>query len=290
MKTIFTFLVISLQYMTFSQSTMKNDIILKTTGDELIGKVQEISDADIKFSYAGEALVYTIKKSDIAKITFASGRVEMINYPKPGDSKTETTKQSGIADHHNKIAILPFSYLMNKQDAGTEMTYKVQDAVFSILSEHAGYMTLQSTQTTNSLLLKAGITSDNIRSFTMGEVCDLLGVEYVIQGSIVQDLTSVTNTGGSNTYSNTQGSVVSSDKQVNKDTKISSTGVGVQQSSYTSNSSTSTQNYTTNVSMKIYTDKGETIFSEDHKSFWGTDGAYKTTLNYLLKRTPLYKK
>lgn len=290
MKTIFTFLVISIQYVAFSQSTMKNDVILKITGDELTGKVQEVSDTDIKFSYVGESLVYNIKKSDIAKITFASGRVEIINCPKPGDTKTTTASKTGLADHHNKIAILPFPYLINKQDAGTEMTYKVQDAVYSILNEHSGYMTIQATQTTNSLLLKAGITPENVRSFTMGEVCDLLGVEYIILGGITQDLTSVSNTGGSSTYSSIEGSSVSTNKQVNKDTKLNTTGVGANQSSYTSNSSTSTQNYTTTVSMKIYTDKGETIFSDDHKSFWATDGAYKTTLNYLLKKTPLYKK
>jgi len=42
--------------------------------------------------------------------------------------------------------------------------------------------------------------------------------------------------------------------------------------------------------MNIYTDKDTNIFTKDHSSFWSSNDAYKTTLQYLLKRTPLYKK
>ncbi|AEA42141.1 hypothetical protein [Fluviicola taffensis] len=266
---------IQMTSVSFGQLTQKNDVILKTSGDELTGKIQEIGDTEIKFVYAGETLVYSIKKSDIAKITFASGRIEMFNSPKSNSAKADSIAKSGLEAHQNKIAILPFSYLVNKQDAGQEMTYKVQNEVFNIMNQHSGYMTVQPTSTTNALLLKAGITGANVRSFTMGEICNVLGVEYVIQGTITQDLTSVSSsTSGSTTY-NTKGNT-SSNRSVGT--------VSGASSSYSS------QNYTTNVTMAIYTDKGETIFSQDHQSFWSSDDAYKTTLNYLLKRTPIYQK
>ncbi|MNK05050.1 hypothetical protein D3C87_229250 [compost metagenome] len=263
------------QFMSFAQSTLKNDIVLKTSGEELTGKVQEIGDTDIKFVYSGETLVYQIKKSDIAKITFSSGRVEIFNSPKPSSGKADSISKSGLESHQNKIAILPFSYLMNKQDAGQEMTYKVQNEVYSIMNAHSGYMTVQPTQTTNALLLKAGITGANVRSFTMGEICNILGVEYVIQGTITQDLTSVS--------SNSSGST-SVNAKTNQNNNRTVGTVNGYSSSYT------TQNYSTNVTMNIYTDKGETIFSQDHQSFWSSDDAYKVTLNYLLKRTPIYQK
>ncbi len=287
MKLIGTFAVfLMVQLVSLAQSTQKNDVVLKTSGDELTGKVQEIGDTDIKFIYTGEALVYTIKKSDIAKITFASGRVEMYNSPKKSNSaQADSIAKSGLESHHNIIAILPFSYLVNKQDAGQEMTYKVQNEVFNIMNSHSGYMTVQPTSTTNALLLKAGITGANVRSFTMGEICNLLGVEYIIQGTITQDLTSVSSSGGSSTT--VSGGAVSSNRRVGT---VNTTGTGYSGSAYTSSSATTTQNYTTNVTMSIYTDKGETLFSQDHQSFWGTDSAYKTTLNYLLKRTPIYQK
>lgn len=263
------------QFMSFAQSTLKNDIVLKTSGEELTGKVQEIGDVDIKFVYSGETLVYQIKKSDIAKITFSSGRVEIFNSPKPSSSKVDSISKSGLESHQNKIAILPFSYLMNKQDAGQEMTYKVQNEVYSIMNAHSGYMTVQPTQTTNALLLKAGITGANVRSFTMGEICNILGVEYVIQGTITQDLTSVSSSSSGSTTVNAK---------TNQNNNRTVGTVNGYSSSYTA------QNYSTNVTMNIYTDKGETIFSQNHQSFWSSDDAYKVTLNYLLKRTPIYQK
>ena len=59
----------------FAQNS--EDIILKTNGDEMKGKVTELGDSTIKFIYTGETLTYTVKKHDIFRITFASGRVEL---------------------------------------------------------------------------------------------------------------------------------------------------------------------------------------------------------------------
>lgn len=286
MKTLFIFLIaIIVHFSSLAQSTAKNDVIVKLSGEEMAGKIQEIGDSDLKFVYAGETLVYTIKKSEIAKINFASGRVEIITAPKATSAKADSMAKSGLEAHHNIIAILPFSYLIDKKDAGQEMTYKVQNEVFNIMNAHSGYMTVQPTSTTNALLLKAGITGENVRSFTMGEICNLLGVEYVIQGTITQDLTSVSNTGGTST--SVKGGVSSTNRNIGT---VNTSGTGYTGSVHSSSSSVSTQNYSTNVTMSIYTDKGETIFSQDHKSFWGTNDAYKTTLNYLLKRTPIYQK
>ena len=74
----------------FAQDAAKADVILKLNGDELTGKISEISETEVKFSYSGETLVYAIKKVDILKITFASGRIEIINkQPLPSESKSE---------------------------------------------------------------------------------------------------------------------------------------------------------------------------------------------------------
>ncbi|TDO25373.1 hypothetical protein [Sediminibacterium goheungense] len=270
-----------------AQTNNNSDVVLKINGDEMVGKVTEINDADIKFVYKGETLVYTIKKADILKITYASGRIEFINKPAlpsqtanttPGNANPKPVVVSGLGDHHNKVAILPFSYLIDKQDAGEQMTYAVQNEAFSFLSKHAGMLELQSTNTTNALLIKAGVNSGNIRGFTMGEICDVLGVEFVLQGSIRQDKTSASNiSSGSST--------VKLNNNNNKNVIGSING----RSSY-SGYSTSVQNYSTSVTMSVFNDKGENLFSQDHQSFWSSDNAYKITLQYLLKRTPLYKK
>jgi len=42
--------------------------------------------------------------------------------------------------------------------------------------------------------------------------------------------------------------------------------------------------------MNVYNDKGDNIFNKDHESFWQTNDAYKITLKFLTKRTPLCTK
>ena len=94
-------------------------------------------------------------------------------------------------------------------------------------------------------------------------------------GTVTQNETYVSNYSGSSTNSK-------SDKgKKNKGNIFKSS---------TSTYSSSVQNYETAITMNIYTDKNSTIFSKDHTSFWQTDDAYKITLQYLLKRTPVYKK
>jgi hypothetical protein len=264
------------------------DVVLKTNGDELTGKVVEINETEIRFSYAGETLVYAIKKSEILKVTFASGRIEFFNRPssEPQPANASRPAKAGeeygqVQDHHNKVAILPFHYLIDKQDAGEEMCYKVQQESFSFLSKHIGELELQDVNTTNALLIKAGVNNNNFRGFTMGEICNILSVEYIIQGTITQNRSSVSSSSSSaNSYQ-------SSNNQNNKNNAIGSI---FKSSGSSSTYSSSTQNYQTAILMNVFNDKGQNIFSQDHTSFWSTNDAYKVTLQYLLKRIPLYRK
>ncbi len=269
-----------------AQTDAKNDVILKTNGDEMIGKVLEIADAVIKFSYKGESLIYEVKKSEIIKITFASGRIEFYNRPSTAAPTNNAASNQPVAantsllDHHNKVAILPFGYLIDKQDAGESLTYQVQNETFSFLSKHSGVLELQAPNTTNALLIKAGVNNGNLRGFTMGEICNILGVEFIIQGAINQSSTGASTFGSSSSTIKGNGSTVDN-KNGTVIGKLSGSSYGY---------STTTKNYKTSVNMNVYNDKGETLFSQDHESFWSSDDAYKVTLQYLLKRTPLYKK
>jgi hypothetical protein len=257
----------------FAQNEKSYDVILKLNGEEHVGTVTEIGDEAIKFVHKGESLSYTFKKADVMKITFASGRVEIINGT-PEVKEGNATPGSGLEAHHNKIAVLPFVYLIDKRDAGDEMSYKVQTECYSFLNNHIGELTLQDPVTTNALMIKAGITFQNIRGFTMGEICNILGVEYIVTGTITQNRSSVSSSSGTSTKA----------KSSSKNT------VDKIFSGYSSSYSTSTQNYETSITMNIYTDKDTNIFTKDHASFWSDNDAYKITLQYLLKRTPIYRK
>lgn len=259
----------------------KNDVVLKMNGDELVGKVQKIGDEEIEFTYAGESLVYTIKKKDIMKVTFASGRIEVFNRQSPSPetkspaSTTASPKADGLEEHHNKVAILPFRFLRDGQASNEDFDEQVQNECYSMMSKHAGVFTILNPRTTNAMLIKAGINSNTIKGYTMDDLCNILGVEYVVDGLVSMNKTTQTNiqsSSGSSTSKN-------NDKNNERDRRYNNYSYG-----------TSTQSYKTSITLNISNDKGVSVFSQERTSFWATADAYKSAMEYLLKRTPLYSK
>lgn len=280
MKQLFTLLIlILLSASSQAQNGTKNDVILQLNGDELTGKVTEIADDAIKFTYAGETLAYSIKKADILKITYASGRVEIYNKPQLTSSSQKNQADSApsgggsLSDHHNKIAILPFGFVREGQKAADEMSNVVQAYCFTFLSKHAGVLTVMDTRTTNARLIKAGVTRENIEGFTMDDICNILGVEFVVDGSVL--LTKVSQ----QTLANA--SYTDKSKTTRNDQKSSG---------YTSANSYNFENYETTINLDIYNDKGNNMFSQSRKSFFKTQDAYQNALEYVLKKSPLYSK
>ncbi|HZF63750.1 MAG TPA: hypothetical protein VEZ55_04675, partial [Chitinophagaceae bacterium] len=113
--------------------------------------------------------------------------------------------------------------------------------------------------------------------YTPSELASILQVEYIITGSVAQEK------GNVNTSSN---------HQSNETRKIEGKGnsLQLQEKENTTGFSTTVQNIQTNVSISIYNDKGEKLYSKSRESLMMTTEAYKSTLQYLLKRTPLYKR
>ena len=268
------FVFISCCHIVSAQKEVTYDLILKVNGDEMEGKVSEISDEFVKFTFKGESLIYNVKKSEILKIKFSSGRIEFFNRPSQnpkGDSLSITAQGIGPLAHHNKVAIMPFVYLIDKRSADEEVQVKVQSECYTILKNHSASLTIVDPITTNAILIKAGITSENMKGYTPSEICDILGVEYLVRGRVSQDKASFS------TYQNSS------------TTAGSGSGKGNNKVWSSSSSSSSSQSYQTSLILNIFTDKGENIFSKEHNSFFNTNDAYKITLNYLLKRTPIYR-
>ncbi len=253
----------------------QNDIILKTNGEEMEGKVTKINKTDLQFVYKNETVEYTVDKADIVKITFASGRIEFFNKDKGKETNTN------LGNHHNKVAILPFGYIKDQETSNPTMTQKIQQETYTIFKKYAVSLQFQDPFTTNALLAKAGVNNNNMQGYTMGEICNILSVEYVVQGLVSIEKSTVTNYG--NTYSTHKSNGSVTDKMVGDIWNSKS-------SSSHSSMNTTTQNYSTNITMNIFNDKGDNIFTKEHSSFWQTQDAYKITLIYLAKRTPIYKK
>lgn len=282
MKNIYlliTLIICSFSALGQTKAPLKQDVIIKTNGEEMKGKLIQVSDSDVHFVYAGETAEYIIKKADISKITHASGRVETFSQPAlPAEQRKndQVTMTATPADHHNKIAILPFSFLMDRQPGAPEIGLKAQEDTYGFLSKHAAGYTILDTRTTNALLVKAGVTHEKIMGFTMKEICDILGVEYVIDGTVMQNK-------GVQTSSTSE----SSSTKVKRDGEDKVKGV----SNYGSNYSSAAQRYDVSVSLNIYMDNNASIYNQTHKAFFSnTDGAYSSPLEYLLKRCPLYRK
>lgn len=290
MKSLFVcILAVFMSIAAIAQNATTEDIITKTNGDVISGKVTEVTDDNIKYTHQGETLVYTAKKSDIAKVQFASGRVEVFNAQAAADHAEDHLASDGqstaATSARNKIAILPFSYLVDKQEAGAAMDYKVQGEAFNFLSNHSGIMQVQDPSTTNALLIKAGITKETVRGFTPADICKTLDVEYIVQGTITQDKTGVNSTGSQSTYYNNSGASKSSTNN-NRSVGMYNNGG----SSYGSNNQYTYDKYETNITMSVVNNQGRSVFSDSHKSFWAFDSAYKMALQYMLKRTPFYTK
>jgi hypothetical protein len=274
------FLAVTSHFTSFSQTEKKHDVVVKTNGDLLNGNVVEITDSTIRFTYTGEKLIYNIKKSEILKITFSSGRVETFNTPSAPVAQQENVSTKVIVDKNpeerrNKVAVLPFTFVKDGQNAAQEVSEEVQNELYALLSKHSGIYAVVSPRATNVILNKAGITKATMLNYTMAEICQILGVEFIVDGMITQNRTTQTSY-GSTTYSD------KTKKKENSDEK-KTTGYG-------SASSTNVQNYETTMDMKIYNDKSEIVYNQNRKAFWNTADAYKNTMEYLVKRCPLYTK
>lgn len=264
----------------FAQAgSQKEDIIKKLNGDELKGKLIRVTDTEVSFVYTGETAEYVIKKSDIAQIIHSSGRTELISQqvqPVQTRQTDQITMVATPAEQHNKIAILPFTFLMDNQPGADAIGMKAQQDTYALLSQHSAGYTILDPRTTNAALVKAGATRDKMIGFTMKNLCDILGVEYIIDGTITQ------NKGYQTSYTST-----SDDTNVKRDDSDKVKKV----STYGSSNSSAAQRYDVSVSLQIYMDSNANIYNQSHKAFLSnTDGSYSGPLEYLLKRCPLYRK
>ena len=244
------------------------------------GKVTAIDNDNVHFIYENETVEYTVSKSDMVKITFGSGRVEFFN--KPSDNSSHN-----LEDHHNKVAVLPFGYLKDQVRSNPTMQKKIQEETFSIFKGKSQSLKFQDPKTTNALLAKAGVNNDNMEGYTMGEIANILSVEYLVQGMVSINKSSITSFRNTNTTSKSNGNT---NAYVDRNGHIIGDIWNTdKRKSNSSSFASQSQNYATNITMNIYTDKGDNIFTKEHESFWQTEDAYKITLAYLAKRTPIYK-
>ncbi|WP_197076957.1 hypothetical protein [Hymenobacter terrenus] len=272
-------LFIGIQTTGFAQS--KADAVIMLNGTKKEGKVIAILANTVKFKHAGENLEYELKRDEISRIQFASGRVETINEaPATAASPSSPVSRStsNPADRKNKIAVLPFQFVSN--ELGFQpgpMSKQLQADCAKSLIKNTSNVIVQDPLTTNRLLAKGNIDLNNAADVDPEALAVVLGVEYVVFGSVnVLNEGSLSSGGAVTTYKDKEKQ--KRDKN-NRDTKASGTVV-------TGNSAVTTTNYDTKVELTIYTDQGSTYYSKSKNAFGSGADSYSSSLNYLIKRTP----
>lgn len=249
---------------TSSSIVPKTDKITFLNGIIKEGNLISLTNDKVVFVHQGETLSYEFNKKEIEKIEHASGRDEIINVKKSPDSSI------GKVVTKNRVAVLPMGYIADGYAVKIDdMRFRLQEIVIDFMGRAAAELKFKDPVEVNALLLKNEISEYNIRKFTAKELASILQVEYVIMGSVMQDKGKLR-------------TVTTRNNSFDGDWKISRRN--------NNTNTTVNQDIDTEVSLSIYNDAGEKIYSKLRHSLLSEVGAYKATLHYLLKRTPLYKR
>jgi hypothetical protein len=175
------------------------------------------------------------------------------------------------------VAVLPLRYTGEGSDKWREdMSFNLQDLIVTYMDKLPNGWHLQDASKTNALLYKNGVTQDNIRKYTPKELADMIHVQYIVTGSVIQEAGSI------RTVTHKRSASERRKREHNHDRSKNSRHSHV--------SSATVQNFHTDVSVSIYDADGERIFTKSRRSILSDVDAYKAALRYLLKRTPLYSK
>jgi TolB-like protein len=267
------------------EAQTKNDVVVLVSGDRKEGKVTGISESHVKFRYPGEEFDYEFAKGEVSQIEFASGRVEKFGQastPSGGSPAAQKAVPESSPDRHNKIAVLPFEFISNDPGMSPEsMRTLTQSTTSNLVRDEYRTLTLQDPMTTNAILGKNNINHQNMANYTPDELAGILGVEYVIYGTV-----NITNKGAS-----TYGSAGTTYKEKENNTYNSnSSSTNTKGSAFSSSNSTTTINYDTTVDFRMFNDRGDNLYSQSRHVFGTLVDAYKDGISYMVKRTPFGSK
>lgn len=285
LKTIFSVLFLITFIFTSNIEVMaqdKTDILFLKTGEKKEGKVTGITESHVKFRYTGEEFDYEIPKTDLAKIQFASGREEVFGTVDTGGTVSTTPAPANAEDAHNKIAVLPFQFSSNDPSMDPKaMSSLAQNTTANSIRQQYGNLMLQDPMTTNALLAKNNIDYSNITTMLPAEVAILLGVEYVVYGTVNLTNKGATTIGSTGTnYSEREKTDYTKGKSDDR----------TKGSAYTSTSSTTKIDYDTSVDFRLFNNKGTNMYSDSRHVFGSEVDSYESGIDYMIKRTPFGSK
>lgn len=288
MKNFILIFFLSLTTFVFSQSKVeKLDKIITRAYSIIECTVTKVSDANIEYSLKGEKLVNIIETSKVAKIEFSNGRVQEFKIEEKIVSEIKTGVEEIVENNNanlqikiplkrNTIAVLPIPFVNTETLASSsEMAKFAQNDVYSKLIERSANifpLTVQDLRVTNSLLRKAGIDYSNIDEVMIEDLQEILGVDHIVAAKVSYVMTvNETNMG----YGNTTVKKKSDSKAKVDDFNIST--------------STENKKFDYTVYFDIYKNLDK-IYTQSRQPFLNEKDSWMDSMQYLLKRCPIYTK
>lgn len=278
-KNVFaTILTLFLCVAVFAQSGKKLDKIIKRDYQIIECTVAKISDKTVEYSLPGETVVIVLDVSQIAKIDFASGRSQTFDV-KPSSSAPDNSGQSVVSGEikPNTIAVLPVPYVNADNQQGSEDMAKFaqNDLYNKLLDKSANILplTVQDLRVTNSLLHKAGIDHNNVDETPIEDLQKILGVDNIIAAKVSFTI-------GTGTTATTYNS---------GNAKVSNNNKKVTTNDYSTTTANNQQYYYYTVYFDMYKN-GSKIYSQTRKPFLAVKDSWMESVQYLLKRSPIYMK
>ena len=258
----------------FSLNAQKaSDEIFMTNGETIAVAVKKVEPNTITYTYVGEDLENVVEKEEVYKIIFKSGREQLFT-----DSSTNSANRGPDFEYPtmkaNQGAVLPFEFVFDGTSAPEE-GLEAQEFYYTNLMRRPERNTIsyQDAEVTLKRLRAAGISQAiDMRDYDMAEIAKIVGAGILVTGKITVDYRSTT----SSTSGSTTTRVDTKKKKVR---------------TYSSDYSTSSDEFDTKVLFRIYDKDGNKLVDVKRVPFLATTrNNYVTALNYLMKRTPYYQK
>ena len=251
----------------------KTDQLFMSNGNTIDVVVKKVNPDTITYSFVGEALENEVEKDAVSKIIFKNGREQFFSEASSGGGRIAANFEYPKMKT-NEGAILPFEFVFDGQEAPEE-GIEAQEYYYHDLMRKPERNTIlyQDAELTRKRLRKAGIKEAvDMRDYEMSEIAKIVGAGVLVTGKITVDYRSTTSSGSGRTTT----------KVDTKKKKVKS---------YSSDHTTSRDEFNTKVLFRIYDKDGNKVVDVKRVPFLATTrDNYVTALNYLMKRTPYYQK
>ncbi len=247
------------------------DQLFMNNGETYEVTVKKVEPKTITYVFFKEKMENVVEKDKVVKIVFHNGREQLFG---ASNSTSPQTEFNYPEMNTNEGAILPFVFIFDGQPVNEEGV-EAQEYYYNNVMRKPERNTIsyQDPELTQRRLRKAGIADPSqYKDYDMQEIAKILGVGVVVTGKITVDFRSTT----TNSYGST--TVKANDKKK----KVRA---------YSSDYSTSQDEFDTKVLFRIYDKDGKKVVDVTRRPFMAiTKDNYITALGYLMKRTPYYRK